>query len=91
MQPGRFAPTGRGLRPVDVAATVFVHFRQQFAQLAFGAQSDFRGIVLRLEAQSSLPSVDARGFGEVVDGFGVVNAADLGEQPSRGFEAGEWR
>ncbi len=92
MQPsGLFTPTGRTQRPVDIATWVLVHRGQQLAELALGAQSDLRGIVLRFQAQASLPSVDARSFGEVVDGFGVVHAADVGQQPPRGLEAGQRR
>ena len=65
--------------------------RQQLAQLAFGAQSDLRGVVLRFQAQTSLPSVDSGSFGDVVDGFDLVHAADLGEQSPRGLQPSQWR
>ena len=64
---------------------------QQFAQLAFGAQFDLGGVVLRLQTQASLPSIDARGFSYVADRSGVVDTADLGQQSSRGLEAHQRR
>ena len=60
---------------------------QQFAQLAFGAQFDFGGVILRFQTQASLPSIDACGFSYVADRSCVVDTAELGQQSSRGVEA----
>src|SRR5712691_2717637 len=87
----RGGTSGRSLRPSSsrITAILFWQSGQQFAQLAFGAQSDLGRIVLRLKAESSLSSIDSGSLGEVVDSFCVVHAADLGEQPPRGLQPGQ--
>jgi hypothetical protein len=41
---------------------VLVHFGQELASAAFGAQPDFGGVILGIQSQLSLAGIDPCGF-----------------------------